>query len=78
MKKNKNNLNVFYDKEADVLYISQGKPSAQDETFETKEEIVVRKNPKTGKIKGFTILNFLKRSLDTTANIPLPFHFSLS
>jgi len=68
----KNILNVFYDKEADVLYMSQGKPSARDETSETKEEVVVRKDPKTGEVKGFTILNFLKRADRKSSTITLP------
>lgn len=69
-------LNIYYDKEADVLYVSHGKPSARDETLETEDEIVVRKNPKTGEIKGFTILHFLKRG-SKEPTITLPFQFSL-
>jgi len=72
MKQKKNILNVYYDKEADVLYMSQGKPSARDETSETKEEVVVRKDPKTGEVKGFTILNFLKRADRKSSTIILP------
>lgn len=72
MKQKKNILNVFYDKQADVLYMSQGKPSARDETSETKEEVVVRKDPKTGEVKGFTILNFLKRADRKSSTITLP------
>ena len=77
MKQKKNILNVYYDKEADVLYMSQGKPSSRDETSETKEEVVVRKNPKTGEVKGFTILNFLKRSAQKSTTINLPFNLAL-
>ena len=72
MKQKKNILNVFYDKGADVLYVSQGKPSPTDATSETKDEVVVRKNPKTGEVKGFTILNFLKRSENKSSTITLP------
>ena len=75
--KQKKNLNVFYDKAADVLYLSQGKPSSGDETSETKDEIVVRKNPKTGAIKGFTILNFLKRAAQKSSTIHLPFQLAI-
>ncbi len=77
MKTKKNLFNVIYDKGADVLYISHGKPSSRDETSETEDEIVVRKNPKTGEVKGFTILHFLKRGLQKTS-IHLPFQVSLS
>lgn len=77
MKQKKNILNVYYDKEADVLYISQGKPSSRDETSETADEIVVRKDPKTGDVKGLTILHFLKRGPEKSSQITLPFHLSL-
>lgn len=76
MKKTKNILNISYDKEADVLYVSKGKSSAQDITQETEEEVVVRKDKKTHEIKGFTILHFLKRGINNT-QINLPFSFSL-
>ncbi len=62
MKNNETILKVYYDKDADILYLSQGKPSSRDETSETKDEIVLRKNPKTHEIKGFMILNLLKRA----------------
>lgn len=76
MNQNKKNLNIYYDKEADVLYISQGKPSASDETFETEDEIVVRKNPTTGQVRGFTIPHFLKRgSKEPTFELPFQFSF---
>ena len=78
MKQKKNILRVFYDKGADVLYISQGKPSPNDETHETEDEIVVRKNSKNGEVKGFTILNFLKRAANKSSAINLPFGVALS
>ena len=78
MKQKKNILNVFYDKGADVLYVSQGKPSAKDDTRETEDEVVVRKNSKNGEIKGFTILNFLKRAANKSSAITLPFDVALS
>lgn len=75
MKVQKEPLNIYYDKEADVLYVSHGKPSARDETFETEDEVVVRKNPKTGEVKGFTVLHFLRRGAKEPT-ITLPFQFS--
>lgn len=74
--KKKSLFNVFYDKEADVLYLSLGKASSRDETSETEDEIVVRKDAKTGEIKGFTILHFLKRSLHKSS-IHLPFQIAI-
>lgn len=76
MKQKRNILNVYYDKEADVLYLSHGKPSSRDETSETKDEVVIRKDPKTHKVKGFTILHFLKRSLGKQSYINLPFQLA--
>ena len=75
MNKKTQPLDIYYDKEADVLYVSHGKPSARDESFETEDEIVVRKNLKTGEVRGFTILHFLKRGVKGPT-ISLPFRFS--
>jgi len=77
MKQKKNTLNVYYDKEADVLYISQSKPSARDETSETEDEVVVRRDFKTGDVKGFTILNFLKRTENKSSTITLPANLAI-
>lgn len=77
MKKKKNLFNVFYDKAADVLYISHGKPLSSDETSETEDEVVVRKDKNTGEIKGFTILHFLKRVATKTSHFSLPFSLTL-
>lgn len=75
MKRDKN-LNLFYDTEADVLYFSKGKPSSQDISDEAVDEIVVRKNPKTKEITGFTILNFSKKSKKISeVRLPLDVEF---
>ena len=71
IKKN-NDLNLFYDKEADVLYFSKGKPQASDISDETEDEVIIRKDPKTKEVTGFTILNFSKRSKIATQSIKLP------
>ena len=77
MKKKKNLFSVFYDKEADILYISHGKPSSRDESIEMEDEVVVRKDPKTGEVRGLTILHFLRRSLGRSSYITLPFQVAL-
>lgn len=77
-KKAKNALNFFYDKEADVLYVSKGQPSAKDISSETEDEVVVRKNPNTGEITGLTIINFSKRSSNSDLSLHLPFKFALT
>ena len=71
IKKN-NDLNLFYDKEADMLYFSKGKPSATDDSDETEDEVVIRRNPKTKEVTGFTILNFSKRSKRSDQSFKLP------
>lgn len=71
MRKN-NYLNLYYDKEADVLYFSKGMPSASDISDETADEMVIRKNPHTQEVTGFTILNFSKRSKEANKSIKLP------
>lgn len=48
-------LFVDYDKEADVLYISFGKPKKADDAIQGRDGIIRRK--KAGKIIGLTVLN---------------------
>jgi uncharacterized protein YuzE len=50
-------INSFYDKEADVLYVSFGDPKTS-ETLDTGEDLLIRFDPETGELTGFTILNF--------------------
>jgi len=53
-------LKFFFDKKGDVLDIAIGKPKAVI-SKEIGNDIVVRIDPKTKDIVGFTILNFEKR-----------------
>ena len=46
MRKNKNQIRYFFDREADVLYFTQRKPSAKDISREIAEGIIVRVDPK--------------------------------
>ena len=55
-------LYYHYDKEADVLYFSGGKPSSRVRSVETEDDVVLRIDSKTKKVVGFTIINFAKRS----------------
>lgn len=61
MAKSKNDpLRISYDKEADVLYVSIGKPKqAICETLDNG--VVVRYDKKSDKVIGFTIIDFEKR-----------------
>lgn len=70
-------LNIFYDNEADVLYFSKGTPSKEDISDELADEVVIRKNPKTKEITGFTILNFSKKSKKSSKSFKLPIEVNL-
>lgn len=53
-------MRISYDKEADVLYVSIGKPKqAICETLD--DGVVVRYDKKSDKIIGFTVIDFEKR-----------------
>lgn len=68
-------IKYFYDKEADIFYFSEGAPRASDETIEAKDDVLLRVNPRTKLIRGFTLLNASHRM--QTAKIPAPLPFSL-
>ena len=71
-------LYYYYDKEADVLYCSQGKPSAKDESHETENDVILRLHPKTHKVRGFTVLNFAKRLSKKNIPLSLPLNVEFS
>lgn len=50
-------VNSFFDKKADVLYISFGDP-INSEVLENGSDTLIRFNPQTFEITGVTILNF--------------------
>ena len=53
-------MRISYDKEADVLYVSLGKPKqAICETLDNG--VVVRYDKKSDRVIGFTIIDFEKR-----------------
>jgi hypothetical protein len=68
-----------YNKDADELNISLGKPQKAI-SLEIGDEIYVRLNPRTKEILGFTILHFEERALkeEKTFSIPLLADFKLS
>lgn len=71
-------LHYYYDKEADVFYISQGKPSSKDRSEEAPDDTILRLDAKTGKIKGFTIVNFTRRLGKEGTSVSLPIEAELS
>jgi len=52
-------IEVDYDPQGDVLYISFGKPQEADDSDITEEGVIIRL--REGKIIGLTILNASKR-----------------
>ena len=52
-----NRLDVHYDDEADVLYVSLGAPRAAD-TFPGEHGILIRKDMNTGEVIGVTIIGY--------------------
>lgn len=70
-------LNLYYDQEADVLYFSKGKPSGDDLSDEIADEVIIRKNPETKEVTGFTVLNFSKKAKRDNQSIKLPLKVDL-
>lgn len=69
-------MKFFYDNEGDVLDISIGKPK-KAKSEEIGNDIIIRKD-KRGKVVGFTILNFEKRSeKEKGFNIPVEAKFEI-
>lgn len=73
-----NALQYFFDKEADVLYVSRGDPRPDADSEEIGEGIVARFDPVSREVVGFTILNFLKRAEQGLPPVVLPFRADLT
>jgi uncharacterized protein YuzE len=50
-------VNSYYDKDVNVLYLSFGEPKPS-EVIDTGGDLLIRFDPKSGKVTGFTVLNF--------------------
>lgn len=70
-------LYYYYDPEADVFYFSKGKPSRSDQSLEAPDDVTVRLDPKSGTIRGFTVLNFLRRLRNKGSPVSLPIETEL-
>jgi len=70
-------LKFFFDKKGDILDIAIGKPKAAI-SKEIDNNIVVRIDPQTKEVVGFTILNFEKRfeNKDKSETLPLTVTFA--
>ena len=56
-------LSFKYDREADILYISNRPPYAEQESEELGDDVIARLNPTTGEIENLEILFFSTRLL---------------
>ena len=66
----------FYDKDGDVMDISLGKPKVAV-SEEVDEDIVVRVDPQSREIVGFTIINFVSVFLKRFATREKPIELAL-
>lgn len=57
----KETLNASYDEQADILYLWRGEESREAVTLNSDEGYLVRLDPETCKIVGFTIFDFCRR-----------------
>jgi len=61
--KNINKIQYHYDRDVDVLYASIGKPKPA-RSIEKENGTIIRVDPMTGKIVGFTVIHYMKRIKD--------------
>lgn len=74
----KDQLNIYYDNEGDLLEIRVGNPTPAYYE-EINDGVFERRDEKTGKIRGFAIFSFRKRmEKNDSINVPLPVKIQLS
>lgn len=56
-------LTFHYERDADILYVTQVPPYAGQESDELGDDVVARVNPTTGAIEGLEVLFFSTRLL---------------
>ena len=72
MIRSKDGMNIFYDQEADVLYVTRGKPKYTD-YVEHSDDVILRLDPETKRLVGFTIIDFSQHFAKQESDIALPF-----
>ena len=65
-------FNIFYDNEADVLYIIKGHPDYID-FVEYNDNIILRFHPESKELVGFTITDFSLLFAKQDMDLHLPF-----
>jgi uncharacterized protein YuzE len=56
-------LSFFYDRVADILYISKLPPYKEQESEEIGDDVIARMNPDTGEIESIEVMFFSTRLL---------------
>ncbi len=67
----KNELNFLYDHAADVLYVSKGHPAYTD-YVELNDDVILRLDPQTREVIGFTIVDFVGRFTKNAPALSIP------
>ena len=67
-----NAFSMFYDREADVIYVTKGHPEYTD-YVEYGENIILRFTPETKELVGFTITDFSLSFAKKDTDFQLPF-----
>ena len=65
-------MKIGYDQEADVLYVTCGKPE-YTAYVEHSDSVILRLDPETEQVVGFTIIDFSQHFAEQESNIILPF-----
>jgi len=66
-----NQLQFLYDHAADVLYVSKGHPIYTD-YVELNDDIILRLDPQTKEVVGFTIVDFVGRFAKNAPPLAIP------
>ena len=70
-------LTFKYDREADILYVNRKLPYSEQESEELGDDVIVRRNPKSGEVENIEILFFSTRLLRNN-EIEVPISFAVS
>lgn len=68
IREKQSNLDWEYDREADVLYISVGKPK-EAEGMDIGEGTIARLDPQSGEVVGLTIIGLRQRMTDALEKV---------
>ena len=69
-------IRLLYDQEADVLYVSIGHPEFTDYE-QIGENLILRRDPKSGQVVGFTIIDFAARFSQKESPLSVPLNATL-